>query len=292
MSKPLNPRFFDARDIETIRALFKKDGIVFIVNCSEKELEELAQSLGEPIRPCTDKEEGSSFVSHIRNTSDAVGKGETGQGKKFNALPPLNLMLANTGPLPSAELFFHTERSGWDNPPRILATVLTKATTKCGGGHSSSLFVDGREILERARGAQIPFLYNMLVTRERDFCPFFRADDGTFVARPFIQFLNHRQEQAHQHGSRDSSKGCEDEKRNNETEEEFIFRFQLGDSIRFLDTVTHPFLRKLEKIIWDQAFCVELKEGQGYLVDNHRFLHGRTAFEGDMEIMRVLAYSF
>ncbi|MFE9914102.1 TauD/TfdA family dioxygenase [Micromonospora sp. NPDC005553] len=45
----------------------------------------------------------------------------------------------------------------------------------------------------------------------------------------------------------------------------------------------------LRRLISDTARSLHLDAGDGYLVHNHRFLHGRTAFTGDRSLVRFLA---
>ncbi|MGA4727714.1 TauD/TfdA family dioxygenase [Micromonospora taraxaci] len=45
----------------------------------------------------------------------------------------------------------------------------------------------------------------------------------------------------------------------------------------------------LRRLIFETARSLHLGAGDGYLVHNHRFLHGRTAFTGDRSLARLLA---
>lgn len=66
-----------------------------------------------------------------------------------------------------------------------------------------------------------------------------------------------------------------------------LFRFRFDDSIQLSASLVVLFPRLFE-ILYRNAFAVELQQGQGYLLDNHRFLHGRTAFTGSRELLRAL----
>lgn len=66
-----------------------------------------------------------------------------------------------------------------------------------------------------------------------------------------------------------------------------LFRFRFDDSIQLSASLVAR-VRGLFKILYRNAFAVELQQGQGYLLDNHRFLHGRTAFSGSRELLRAL----
>jgi len=68
-----------------------------------------------------------------------------------------------------------------------------------------------------------------------------------------------------------------------------IFRLRFDDAVQMSATLIEN-LPKLRSIIYQNAFVAELQVGQCYVVDNHRFLHGRTSFTGSRELLRVLAY--
>ena len=87
----------------------------------------------------------------------------------------------------------------------------------------------------------------------------FRGDDGTFRPRPLY--------------SEDSS----------------TLRFRFDDGIQLSASLIERF-PELRQIIYEHAFAIALSPGQSYIVDNHRFLHGRTSFSGSRELLRVLAY--
>ncbi|KAI0191105.1 hypothetical protein F4808DRAFT_444119 [Astrocystis sublimbata] len=221
------PTFIEPHHSQEIWETLYRDGVVFIQNCNEESLVHVSKSLGVPVGPRNAKSEGS-FVSNIRCAPDLVGKGYS-----------------------SEELFFHTDRSGWDLPPRILATTVAKPATSGG----ESLFVDGEKVLKYLRVHE-PLLYTLVTSPQYSS---FKADDGTFIPRAMI----------------DEARG--------------ILRFRFDDGIQLSATFIENFSR-LKAIIYEHAFGVALKPGQGYIVDNHRFLHGRTAFTGERAILRVLAY--
>ncbi|WFE53625.1 TauD/TfdA family dioxygenase [Micromonospora sp. WMMD1155] len=63
------------------------------------------------------------------------------------------------------------------------------------------------------------------------------------------------------------------------------------------DRIAHPhstdrhtdLVADLRRLITETVRSLHLGEGDGYLVHNHRFLHGRTAFTGDRSLVRFLA---
>lgn len=127
-----------------------------------------------------------------------------------------------------------------------------KSTT---GGES--LLADSHAIREYIR-SQDPALFS-LVTGPKHTS--FRADDGTFVLRPIF----------------DTNTG--------------ITRFRYDDGCRFSAPLIDR-LPDLKSIIYKHAFAFTLQPGQSYIVDNHRFLHGRTSFTGPRELLRTLVYSY
>ncbi|PWY72697.1 Clavaminate synthase-like protein [Aspergillus eucalypticola CBS 122712] len=219
------PTFYDPSDIESIRASVFNNGIAFVEGCEEEALVGLARQLGQIVRPRNEETPGSG-VSRIRFASDLVGKGYS-----------------------SEELFFHTDRSGWDEPPRILMSTL-RSQSESGG---ESLLVDGQNVLNALRQHDED-LYNLFTNSKHTS---FRADDGTFVPRAMVD------------------------------RETGIFRFRFDDGIQMSASMVVGFA-KLQDIIYQHAYLVSLRPGQGYVLDNHRYLHGRASFTGSRELLRVL----
>ncbi|KAI1332430.1 hypothetical protein F5Y16DRAFT_394502 [Xylariaceae sp. FL0255] len=221
------PEFIDSHDHEAVRKEFLYAGIVLVENCEEQSLIQLAQHLGEPVQPRNETTSGTC-VSNIRCAPGLEGKGYS-----------------------SEELFFHTDRSGWSHPPKILTTAMKTASGD--GGHS--LFADGRSMITYLREHE-PELYEIVTSAKHSS---FKAEDGKFVPRPIF----------------DTATG--------------ILRLRLDDGIQLSAALTDAF-PTLRNAIYKYAFSVSLAEGQGYVLDNHRFLHGRTAFSGAREVLRILAF--
>ncbi|RYC80015.1 hypothetical protein BFJ63_vAg17105 [Fusarium oxysporum f. sp. narcissi] len=150
------------------------------------------------------------------------------------------------------ELFFHTDRSGWDLPPRVLVTVIKTASPE--GGHS--LLVDGRAVIKYLRMHE-HLLYSLVTSSKYSS---FKADDGSFKPRPIL----------------DETNGT--------------IRLRFDDGIQLSATLIENFAH-LRSIIYKHAYAVTLKPGQGYVADNHRYLHGRTSFTGPRELLRILAHA-
>lgn len=122
--------------------------------------------------------------------------------------------------------------------------------SESGGG---SLLADSSQILKDLK-EQGDGLYDLLTSsKHASFC----SEDGVFVPRPIFDENTH------------------------------VFRFRFDDSIQLSASLVTRFSQLLD-IIYRNSFAVFLRQGQGYLVDNHRFLHGRTAFTGSRELLRAL----
>lgn len=116
------------------------------------------------------------------------------------------------------------------------------------------MLVDGHAVMEAIK-AQDTKLFD-IITNSR--YSSFRADDGTFIPRPLF----------------DLKTG--------------MLRFRLDDGVQLSASLIEA-LPLLRELIYQYASPVSLEPGQCYIVDNHRFLHGRTSFTGARELLRVLA---
>ncbi|KAL4920936.1 hypothetical protein BDW62DRAFT_220372 [Aspergillus aurantiobrunneus] len=220
-----DPVFYPASEFQKILEAFHNDGIAFIEGCDEDRLGQLASQFGEIVKPRNEKTNGTG-ISNIRFAPTLVGKGYSAE-----------------------ELVFHSDRSGWEQPPRILLSTLKSKSTEGG----ASLLADSVRILKDIK-EQADGLYDLLASpKHASFC----SDDGVFVPRPVF----------------DEGSG--------------LFRFRFDDSIQLSASLAIR-LPELFDIIYRNSFAVALQEGQGYLVDNHRFLHGRTSFTGSRELLRAL----
>ncbi|PKX98638.1 putative haloacid dehalogenase-like hydrolase [Aspergillus novofumigatus IBT 16806] len=222
---PHSPEFHLPSDIDGVRQDLFTKGIAFVEECDETSIVHLGNQLGEIVRPRNEKAHGSG-ISHIRFAPNLTGKGYS-----------------------SEELFFHTDRSGWDEPPRILMSTL-KSRSEAGG---ESLLADGYQVLGALK-QEDEKLYDLITNSKHTS---FRSDDEVFVPRAIF----------------DREKG--------------ILRFRFDDSIQLSASMVSRFSR-LQDIIYENAFVVSLQPGQGYILDNHRYLHGRASFSGSRELLRVL----
>jgi phosphoglycolate phosphatase-like HAD superfamily hydrolase len=147
------------------------------------------------------------------------------------------------------ELFFHTDRSGWDQPPRLLISTLRKKANTGG----ESLLVDSKRVLKTLK-LQHEDLYNLITNAKHTS---FRSDDGVFLPRAIFE------------------------------EKSRMIRFRFDDGIQLSASMVESF-SKLRDIIYQNALVVSLQPGQGYILDNHRYLHGRASFSGSRELLRAL----
>ncbi|KAL3485245.1 hypothetical protein BJX62DRAFT_243159 [Aspergillus germanicus] len=219
----LEPKFHPPTNLEAIQKDFYNKGVAFIEGCNEESLTKLAHQFGDIVRPRN--EVNGAGISNIRFAPSLAGKGYS-----------------------SDELYFHTDRSGWEHPPSIIMSTLTRKSTAGG----ESLLADTTRILEDIKDLG-DGLYELLTISKH---ASFRSDDGVFIPRPIF----------------DESSG--------------LFRFRFDDSIQLSASLVVRFQQLLD-ILYRNSFAVSLQEGQGYLLDNHRFLHGRTSFTGAREMLRA-----
>jgi alpha-ketoglutarate-dependent taurine dioxygenase len=68
-----------------------------------------------------------------------------------------------------------------------------------------------------------------------------------------------------------------------------FLRFRRDNCVKF-KTLFHNHIHTLYEAIDLYTFKVNTKPGEGYVIDNTRWLHGRTAFEGNRVIKRIQVY--
>ncbi|OXA59769.1 probable gamma-butyrobetaine dioxygenase [Folsomia candida] len=145
-------------------------------------------------------------------------------------------------------LLLHTDRSGMDNPPRFLITTVKKQSES--GGHST--FVNGKHLQAQIL-SEDPKLFQLL--RDSRMTQF-QQEDRSFKCLPMF------------YG-------------------ESKIRCRFDDGIYF----NHSLAEKLPHLMRHLAKLqvrVAFKEGEGYILDNHWWLHGRDGFNGDREVLRLL----
>ncbi|KAL4934976.1 hypothetical protein BDV06DRAFT_141358 [Aspergillus oleicola] len=219
------PTFHTPSDLQRIKEEFFEKGVTFLEGFNEKTLAQLASQFGDIVRPRNEKTSGSG-ISSIRFDPSLVGKGYS-----------------------SEELYFHTDRSGWERPPRILVSNLKSKSTDGG----ASMLADTSRIIQEIKDQGGGF-YELITDSKHSS---FRSDDGVFVPRPIFNEVTS------------------------------LFRFRFDDGIQLSASLVIRFPQLLD-IMYRNSFAVPLQQGQGYFVDNHRFLHGRTSFTGARELLRAL----
>ncbi|MDX3351381.1 TauD/TfdA family dioxygenase [Streptomyces sp. ME02-6979A] len=152
--------------------------------------------------------------------------------------------------LGTGELLAHTERSSLPRPPRLMLLVCQQPAASGG----DVLLTDGRALhallLERA-----PRALEMMALPGTAFY-------GNGGGHPSQIFTRHRGERV-------------------------SIRLR-QDALAAFSPLLTPHLPHLRTAIEALQQCVTLDAGQGYLIDNSRWLHARTGFSGDRVCLRAL----
>ena len=72
-------------------------------------------------------------------------------------------------------------------------------------------------------------------------------------------------------------------------QDKIFMRFRRDNCIKF-KSLYHEHIHTLYEAIDLYTCRLKTNSGEGYLVDNTRWLHGRTVFEGDRIIKRIQIY--
>lgn len=147
----------------------------------------------------------------------------------------------------------HTDRSSIEFPPGLVLTACGSEPTSGG----ESLLADGQEIYEDLAAANPAALEALCTPRS----VLFGGADGHL-------------------GSVFSSHGGA-----------VAVRLRLDNLARFAPTIT-PHLPALRATIYRRTVILPLPARYGYMINNHRWLHGRSSFQGNRVIYRVLANPF
>ena len=148
-------------------------------------------------------------------------------------------------------LFPHTDRSGVKHPPRVLINVIVKNA----GTGGISTFVPADKLVEKLR-SEYP---NLLAILCRPDVAAFRRKDNVLMA-PIIDLADTGMPR---------------------------MRFRNDDGL-YISKQLEPRLDILLKLITSLTTKRSFADGEGYIVDNRRILHGRTRFFGIREVWRVL----
>jgi hypothetical protein len=148
-------------------------------------------------------------------------------------------------------LFPHTDSSGELRPPDIVAFYCEKRADFGG----ESLFVDGRELLKELQQNED----GLLPILARPDAAMFWSESG-YIPMPII---------AQDRWGR------------------FAFRFRLDGLSHFSDDLAYR-LPELIKLVHRHTLTIPFRDGQGFILNNGRWLHGRSSFRGYRRVLRIL----
>ncbi|MGW8557358.1 TauD/TfdA family dioxygenase [Streptomyces tubercidicus] len=156
--------------------------------------------------------------------------------------------------LSSGELQAHTERSGTPEPPRLMLLVCLRPTATGG----DVLLADGRHVYDRL----VKSCREAAIALARPRTASFGAGAGAGAGHTTQVITAHA-------GGRISLRLRQ-------------------DGLARWSPVIQPYLPHLRGAIANSQHRITLQAGQGYLLDNHRWLHARTSFSGDRQLLRAL----
>jgi alpha-ketoglutarate-dependent taurine dioxygenase len=192
---------------------------------------------------------GSSLGSiHFHPDSDATGLTKISHKIEYD---DINASSKNKLGLTQGELIPHTDRSGVDFPPKYLIFWMEKQANI--GGHS--LLLDGHEFFEQLSTHGDPASIELLMRPK------------SVIFRNETSFL-------------ESSFFCK-------VRDSLMVRFRLDHMVYTSPDVSN-ILENMVKKILTNSIKLKLQKGEGYILDNHRWLHGRTQFIGDRLAYRLL----
>jgi hypothetical protein len=151
----------------------------------------------------------------------------------------------------SGPLPLHTDRSGEAEPPTLVILLCSQPASEGG----ISLFADGKQIYH-ILAEQFPYLLEKLAT------PSSAIFGGANTLLPSSVF-----------STLDNSTIC------------LRFRY---DSLGYYSAPITAVLPTFLEILHLHSISFPLGKSQGYIIQNGRWLHGRTAFRGKREMYRVL----
>ncbi len=157
----------------------------------------------------------------------------------------------NTLGLSQSNLIPHTDRSIMTIPPHLLLNVMVHPAKKGG----ESIFIDGYELFRRLKIVD----YELWQATQQYRSIIFSDGKQEVPGQIFNQLTAHS----------------------------LIIRFRFDSNIYF-NAVIASKLNTLLNVIHTLQQSLTLEPGTAYLINNHRWLHGRTAFEGEREVWRTL----
>jgi alpha-ketoglutarate-dependent taurine dioxygenase len=148
------------------------------------------------------------------------------------------------------ELWPHTEGSAVDQPPRVLMLACLRPAETGGRSH----LVDGRDLHDEIVRTDPAMLAALSALRSA----YFGGGSGHLGA-VFEQTAQGR----------------------------VAVRLRLDELARFSPTLT-PHIGRLRTLVQDRVVALDLREGDGYILLNDRWLHGRTRFTGHRLMLRII----
>ncbi|QUL57072.1 TauD/TfdA family dioxygenase [Paenibacillus tritici] len=153
--------------------------------------------------------------------------------------------------LSNAELTLHTDRSGEKSPPELMFFVCKKQALVGG----ETFLVDGKEVLD-IMSKEYQSEYHQILENKS---VIFGGADELYCGSMINRLSNGN----------------------------YSIRFRF-DELGYFSSNTYNAVKRLLQVMKERAFKLRLKENQGYLIKNDRILHGRTNFQGEREMHRLL----
>lgn len=223
-----------SQGIEKLSEEINQRGLVLIKNISKSEqFLVLFSSLGKIYHHA---DSFSNGLTHIKYDGESVSRSNAAEVNKLG--------------LTQGALVPHTDRSGIELPPRLLALWIERQS-RIGG---ASIFADGQQIFEEI-SAHFPEAIEIL---SRPKSVVFKSESGLIEGSIF--------------------QICGDE---------FFMRFRFDRMVYLSPDVAEVmpiFLETLRKCL----VKIRLNSNEGYLIDNHKWLHGRTHYSGFRSAYRLL----
>lgn len=153
----------------------------------------------------------------------------------------------------SKALPLHTDRSAKKNPPDILICVVEKQSSTDG----ESTLCDGKQVAEHVKSENPEFFHLLLTTPVH-----FQFKDGSLSA-PLLE------------------------------EKNGVFSWRLRqDGQIFLPLALVEHWKYFLQVLLQFTYTLRFEEGEGYVLNNKRWFHGRNCFEGERRVIRLLITSF
>ena len=147
-------------------------------------------------------------------------------------------------------LFPHTDRSVLSSPPCLLFLWCERAAERGG----ESLLVDGKRVYERLKRFNPAAFQSLTKSRSAVF-----ASDGNYLPSAIFETIG---------------------------DDRVRLRFRY-DSLLYMTSELAEALPVFRGLVDATVMHFKLKAGQGYLVQNTRWLHGREPFQGDRQYGRI-----